>query len=65
MNDGRFFLIENFSFIEKAKKKTFHVFIFGRSMDKEFKKTYSPSLVGKEFVRFPGQTTKLAGLGDF
>ena len=64
LSDGRFFFIENFIFIEQANPN-FQVFILGRSMGGQYRKIYSPRLADKEFVCLPGQTTKLAGLGDF
>ncbi|KAI9553728.1 hypothetical protein GHT06_021664 [Daphnia sinensis] len=63
LQDGSFFLIENFIFIEEGKCD-FQVFIFGRMMGQEFKKTFCPSLAGKELAILPGQTTKLSGLGS-
>ena len=62
LNDGRFFNIENFVYIEGAKKD-FQVFIFGRPMGHEFQYIYSPCLLGKAFVCLPGQTAKVTGLG--
>jgi len=54
---------ENFVFIEGSKK--IPSLIFSRFMGQEFKSTYFPVLLGKEFDCSLGQTTRLTGLGDF
>jgi hypothetical protein len=63
LEDGRFFLMESFVYVDEAIEN-FKVFIFGRSMGHEFRQIFSPWLMGKQFASFPGQTAKLAGLGD-
>ncbi len=37
----------------------------GYTMGGQSRKIYTPRFADKEFVCLPGQTTKLAGVGDF
>ena len=62
LNDDRFFLIENFVFIEGAPKHC-EVFIFGRTLGTVSIKTYSPLPIGsQQFITISGQTAKVFGM---
>lgn len=64
LEDGRFFLIENFVYIKEAEFNL-QLYILGRSMGQESIEVYSPTPIeGKIFASFPGQTAKLIGLGE-